>query len=666
MTPDPWQTPNPGAVLRVGCAAGFSGDRSDAAGPIVRALIDAAGPACLIFETLAERTLALAQLAKRSDPDAGYEPLLDDMLRPVLADCLQHHIRIVSNFGAANPQGAARHLLSIARELGCRTPRIAVVTGDDLLAHDAAAAGGALLGQARPKPMAALQQALLAAYPDDPLLRGWADGDAACAPVSANAYLGADAIAQALRAGADIVVAGRVADPSLTVGPAMAYFGWAADAWDVLARATMAGHLLECGAQVTGGYFADPGIKDVPDLATVGFPIAEIDAHGQCTITKPAGTGGCVYLRTVKEQLLYEVHDPSAYLTPDVVADLSQAVVTQQGPDRVALRGVRGHPRPGSFKVLACVPTGWLAEAEISYAGPRALQRAQLAADVLRQRLAGQGALRIDWIGALSVFADDAGCALAELQAPDILQARDIRLRAAWRHADRNRAERLNREVTALYTCGPAGGGGVRTSLRPTLGSRSCLMDRAMLTAGLQWFGVQPAAGATPVWPQHLVSANGEQQAACGQQLGAEQPARGPLPSMDGGAPQALWRFAHARTGDKGNTSNISLIAHDPADFDWLVEQVTPARVADGFADRRVTAVRRYLLPQLAAMNFVLDNALDGGVNDALNLDGHGKTLSFRLLEMLVVKPDLDRVVGPAEPGTDDALAAAMRSADAR
>jgi hypothetical protein len=434
------------APLLIGCAAGFSGDRVDAAGPVVDTLVARGGPAFLIFETLAERTLALAQLRRRADPDAGFEPLLDDMLRPVLARCLAHNIRIVSNFGAANPLAAARRIQAMATGMGLPAPRIAVVAGDDL--------SGA---------------------PHEPLLRAQLgaamDG---IRKVSANAYIGAEAIAAALDAGAQIVVAGRVADPSLTVGPAMSHFGWRADDWDRLARATMAGHLLECGAQVCGGYFADPGYKDVPELHNVGYPIAEIDSEGHCVVGKAAGTGGVVSLAGVKEQLLYEVHDPAAYLTPDVVADISAAQVSLAGPDRVALNGVRGHARPASLKVNVCHEGGWLAEGEISYAGPRAEARARLAAEVLRRRLP-ELSLRVDLIGALSVMGDDAGRLLAESPAGD---ARDVRLRVAATHADRAQAERLPREVTALYCCGPAGGGGVRTSLTPRLNTLSCLVPR--------------------------------------------------------------------------------------------------------------------------------------------------------------------------------------------
>ena len=448
-------------ILRIGCAAGFSGDRTDAAGPVVDALLAAGGPAFLIFETLAERTLALAQLARRANPDAGYEPLLDDMLRPVLARCLQGGIRIVSNFGAAHPEAAARRIHTLATDLGLPAPRIAVVQGDDLSA---------------PHQRPLLEQAL------GPALQG-------LDVVSANAYLGAEAIADALLAGADIVVCGRVADPSLAVGPTLAHFGWARDDWTRIARATMAGHLLECGTQVTGGYYADPGYKDVPGLATLGYPIAEIDADGHCTITKPAGTGGRIDAHTVKEQLLYEVHDPAAYLTPDVVADITEAEVTELAPDRVRLTGVRGHARPAGLKVNVCHATGWLAEGEISYAGARAEGRARLAAQVLRERLAGLGPLRADLIGVASVFADDGGQWLADQPAGD---AQDVRLRVALNHTDKPSAERLGREVTALYTCGPAGGGGVRTALRQRLGTVSCTVPREQVPASFRFIEAAP------------------------------------------------------------------------------------------------------------------------------------------------------------------------------
>lgn len=440
--------------LWVGCGAGFSGDRIDAAIPVVETLSRREGQRTLIFETLAERTLALAQIARRAHPDRGYEPLLDLFLPPILGACLQHRIAIVSNFGQANPAGAARRIAELARQAGLRAPRIAVVKGDDLTA--------------RPDSAHVLAQAGLTHQGD---------------LLSANAYLGAEPIAAALRDGADIVVTGRVADPSLVVGPAMAHYGWDASDWDRLGPATMAGHLLECGSQVSGGYFADPGYKDVPDLAHVGFPIARIDADGACEIGKAEHTGGVVDRRTVTEQLLYEVHDPAAYLTPDVIADISQAHIAETGPDTVALAGVRGHARPRTLKVNAYYEGGWLAEAEISYGGPRAEARARLAADVVRARLGEQVRLRVDLIGALSILADDRGTLLS--QHPDG-GARDVRLRLAATFTRREDAEALTREVNALYCCGPAGGGGVRTAIRPRLETRSGYIDRDLVPASYE------------------------------------------------------------------------------------------------------------------------------------------------------------------------------------
>jgi hypothetical protein len=453
---------SPASLLRIGCGAGFSGDRWDAAVPVVRTLRAAGGPAVLMFETLAERTLALAQLQRRRDPEAGWEPSLERFVAPVLADCVAAGIPIVGNFGAANPRGAALRLQQLAASLGLPSLRIAFVEGDDLFARASETAGT--------DPQRRALDTLLA-----DTLRGRRG-------VSANAYLGAAEIAQALRAGAQVVVTGRVADPALALGPMLAHFGWAGDDWDRLAAGTMAGHLLECGAQVCGGYFADPGVKDVPELAAVGFPFVEMHADGRFVVTKAGGTGGCVDRRTVTEQLLYEIHDPAAYLTPDVVADISQAQLAERGADRIEVRGVRGHPRPPTLKATVCYEGGWLAEGEISYAGPNAAARARLAAEVVRERLArlGHGALplRADLIGVASVFADDAG---RWWDARALPPAEDVRLRIASTCADQAPAEAVAREVLALYTCGPAGGGGVRTSVTPRLASDSCYVPREWL-----------------------------------------------------------------------------------------------------------------------------------------------------------------------------------------
>lgn len=439
-------------ALAVGCGAGFSGDRIDAPGPVVRTLIERGGPAVMMFEMLAERTLALAQLARKANPELGYETLLELVLRPILADCINHNITIVGNFGAANPRGAAAMIHRLARELGLRVARVAVVEGDDLSGvHGRQIVRDALGGDFDERRF-----------------------------VCANAYQGAFAIADAITAGAQVVVTGRVADPSLTLAPAIAHFGWTETDLDAMAGATMAGHLLECGAQVSGGYFADPGYKDVPNLDDVGFPIAEIAADGSCIVSKASNTGGLVDARTVKEQLLYEIHDPAMYLTPDVVADFSDAEVVEVGSNRVRLSGVRGHPRTPTLKANVFFDGGWLGEGEISYAGEGAETRARLAMDVMSKRVGCDLQLRFDLIGVMSVLGDDTD---RLLNATRKGAATDVRLRVAAKHEDSTQIDRMLRELTALWTGGPAGGGGVRVTKRQRLSQKSCLVPRERVPA---------------------------------------------------------------------------------------------------------------------------------------------------------------------------------------
>ncbi|MXP64533.1 DUF1446 domain-containing protein [Roseomonas sp. M0104] len=460
------------ALLRIGCGSGFSGDRLDAPGPVVEALVAAAGPAALMLEVLGERTLALAQRERLHRPEAGFEPALLDLLWPVLARCAAHGIPIVTNGGAANPRGAARAVLGLARELGLPDLRVGVVEGDDIRGT------GALAD-----------------------LDPW-EGDAGAVlepdkVIAANVYLGAAPIAEALRRGAQVVVTGRCSDPALALGPMLAHFGWAEDDWDRLAAGTMAGHLLECGAQVTGGYFADPGVKDVPGdalgMATLGFPIAEIGAEGSVLITKPAGTGGRVDRQTVTEQLLYELHDPAAYLTPDVVLDITGVTAAEEAPDRVRLAGARGRPRPERLKATVSLPGGWLGEGEISYAGPNARARAELAGRTLLERLkllGLEGQARLDLIGVVSVFDGDAG-ALREASGHS---PADLRLRLAFASEGRAAAERAAREVLSLYCCGPAGGGGVRTRVTDRIRTLSFLVPRERLAPRVSLLSLEEAA----------------------------------------------------------------------------------------------------------------------------------------------------------------------------
>jgi hypothetical protein len=437
----------------IGCGAGFSGDRFDAAVPVVATLSSLPGPRFLIYEVLAERTLAIAQRIRREQPDQGYSPFLDHYLPLVLADCHRHGIRIVTNMGSANPVGAAKRVLELGRELGLKKLRIAAVTGDDLLAVMTE-------NQIR----------------EQPTLEGIGLGNKPI--LSANIYLGAQCVAEALAQHADVVLVGRTTDAALSLGPLLHCFGWQGDDLDRLAQGTICGHLLECGAQVTGAYYPDPGFKDVPDLARVGFPIAQIDDDGSIIITKADNTGGLVSRATVIEQLLYEVHDPHNYLTPDVTLDLGEVEIQETGQNRVRVSGARGKVPPPTLKATICVDAGWLGEAEISYAGPNALARAELAANIVRERCAAIGitdTVRVDVLGTQALFDDN-----ARQRRQRLSPARDgeYRVRAAVRSNDASTARKVADEVLSLYCSGPAGGAGVRQSVTSQIGTASILIGR--------------------------------------------------------------------------------------------------------------------------------------------------------------------------------------------
>ena len=349
-----------------------------------------------------------------------------ELIRPILDDCVRAGIVIVGNFGVANPLAAARVIKGIARELGIHSLRIAIVSGDDL--------------------RGTLDFNELEVWEGD---RGLPPGDDDV--IAANVYIGAKPIADAISAGAQVVVTGRVADPSLALGPLVAHYGWAWDDWDRLARGTLAGHLLECGSQITGGYFADPEFKDVPSPENIGFPIAEIELDGSLVITKAEGTGGLVTLATVKEQILYEMHDPESYITPDVILDITRVEIQEVGPDRVTVRGARGRPAPQTLKATVGFAGDWLGEAEISYAGPNALARARLAIDVVEKRLGMRGLdlrRRFDLIGAVSVFDSDNGSMRRRFEG--VGDCADIRMRLAISGPEKIEVEKALQEVLAL------------------------------------------------------------------------------------------------------------------------------------------------------------------------------------------------------------------------
>ncbi len=443
----------PDTVFHIGNAAGFATDRVDAGVPVVKALIESGAPAALFYETLAERTLAYAQRNRLRDPEKGYTPDLERFLSPVLADCVAHGIPILGNFGAANPAGAAKAIHRLAKELGIEGIKVAVVEGDDV--------------------REGLPSMQVQAWEEEPLFDVGREDI-----VAANAYLGARPIADALALGADVVVTGRVTDSALALAPLLHHFGWDGADWDRIAAGVLTGHLLECGAQATGGYFADPGYKDVSDMANIGYPIAEVTGDGEIVLTKPAGTGGRVDERTVKEQILYEIHDPANYLTPDVTLDLMDVRAEKVGFDRVKITGARGRPAPETLKVTISFAGGWLGEGEISYAGPGASARARLAAQTAKTRVEREFPglpVRTDVLGLVSVLdGDDGGLADAQPET----EWQDVRVRLAVNAEDEVTAARAAREVETLYCAGPAGGAGVRLNVTPRIKTASCLIPR--------------------------------------------------------------------------------------------------------------------------------------------------------------------------------------------
>jgi hypothetical protein len=439
--------------IKIGSGAGYSGDRIE---PAVE-LAEKGDIDYLIFECLAERTIAIAQRARMKDPGAGYDPLLADRMRAVLGLCSEKGIRIITNMGAANPLAAAAKVREIAQSMNLHGLKVAAVLGDDVL---------------------------------DTLRNGDYIDDTGC-PVnrlgdrllSANAYLGAQPLVDALAQGADVVITGRAADPALVLAPLIHEFGWAMDDWHRLGQGTLVGHLLECAGQITGGYFADPGYKDVAGLARLGFPIGEVSEDGSVVITKVEGSGGQVTAATCKEQILYEIHDPRAYLTPDVVADFSGVQITEVGPDRVRISGATGRARPQTLKVSIGYIDSYIGEGQMSYAGPGALARARLALAIVEERLKITGVqaseIRYDILGVNAMHGDRLSASHPEPY--------EVRIRVAGRTDSLREAVRIANEVESLYTCGPAGGGGATKSAKDIVAVLSTLLPRDDVTTSVHF-----------------------------------------------------------------------------------------------------------------------------------------------------------------------------------
>ena len=432
--------------IRIGCGAGFSGDRLDPA--II--LAEKGKLDYLVLECLAERTIALAQKRKIKDQTKGYDPLLERRIESLLPFLVKNKVTLITNMGAANPMEGARKVVAIARKSNLKI-KIAAVAGDDVFDK--------------------LDTSALAIETNESLKNS---GEF----ISANAYLGVDGILRGLQAGADIVITGRVADPSLFLAPMIFEFAWPTTDYGLMGKGTVIGHLLECAGHITGGYFADPVKKPVEGLHQLGHPFADIGKDGSAVISKVEGTGGVVNLQTVKEQLLYEVINPFEYFTPDVIADFTSVKLKEIGKDQVEVTGGHGKAKPATYKISIGYKAFWLGEGEISYAGQFAFERAKLAGEIIAKRFS-EGLvisdhpitdIRVDYIGVSSVHRTDFKTTSSSPY--------EVRLRVAGKAKTLDDAALIGEEVEALYTNGPAGGGGVRKLVNEVIGIVSTLIDR--------------------------------------------------------------------------------------------------------------------------------------------------------------------------------------------
>ncbi|AXE20407.1 ABC transporter substrate-binding protein [Runella rosea] len=439
-------------TIRIGCGAGFSGDRLE---PAV-ILAEQGNLDYLVLECLAERTIALAQKRKRADATKGYDPLLERRIEHLLPILVKNNVCLITNMGAANPIEGAKKILEIAQKQGVRV-KVAAVIGDELS-----------------EKLKEMSDEIFTFNNEDfaiNLIKNHSSHNPPFSPlISANAYMGVEGILEALKTEAQIIITGRVADPSLFLAPMIHEFGWATDDYNLLGQGTVVGHLLECAGQITGGYFADPITKPVTNMDTLGHPFADVFADGSAIIGKVEDTGGVVNLATVKEQLLYEVVNPYAYLTPDVSANFTTVQLEEIAENQVKVWGGTGHEKPPTLKVSVGYQAGFLGEGEISYAGHNALARAQLAGDTLEKRLkADFPDLRTDYVGVSAIHRTD-----FERQ----IEPYEVRLRLASNADTAQKAALIGEEVEALYTNGPAGGGGARKYVTELVGIVSVLVDR--------------------------------------------------------------------------------------------------------------------------------------------------------------------------------------------
>lgn len=592
-----------GKVVRIGGASGFWGDSSVGAPQLVNSgQID-----YLVFDYLAELTMSILAGARLKKPELGYATdFVGVAMKAVLRDVVAKGIRVVSNAGGVNPEGCAAALAALAKEQGVDL-KIAVVTGDDVMP---------LLSELRESGNVKEMQSG-AKLPEKVL--------------TANAYLGALPVKAALDAGAQVVITGRCVDSAVTLGVLMHEFGWTSTDYDLLAGGSLAGHILECGCQATGGLHTD--WDTVPGWDIMGYPIAECRADGSFVLAKPEGTGGKITPAVIGEQMLYEIADPTTYILPDVICDFTQVILQQAGSQRVDVRGARGRAPTTSYKVCATHVEGFKTSAQLTIVGFDAVAKARRTGEAILDRTsamlekAGLGpysASNLEVVGAESCYGPHARATAA----------REVVLRLTVTHARKEALDLFAREVAPAGTSwapGTTGSGGGRASASPSIRQYSFLLDKARLNPAVLVNGestaiTQPAGQASPAAATRV----------------ADSIATGA--GMDAGTPSSmvevpLIRLAYARSGDKGDISNIGIIARRPDLLPVLRAQVTEAAVAAYLAHLVKGKVTRYDLPGINAFNFVCEQALGGGGMASLRNDPLGKGMAQILLSMPVRVP---------------------------
>jgi Acyclic terpene utilisation family protein AtuA len=593
------------SVVRIANASGYWGDDPEA---LYRQVTG--GPLDYVtMDFLAEITMVILQRQRARDPKAGFAYDFVRQLETALPAIVERGITVVVNAGGINPAGCADAVAAVCQAAGVSLP-IGVVSGDDVLPRLAAleAAGTTLDhmdGERR--------------YDE---VRGRI--------VAANAYLGARPVVEALRGGARIVVTGRTTDAALILAPLVHEFGWSWDDWDRLAAGIAAGHILECGAQATGGNFTD--WQRVPSMLDTGYPIAEAAPDGSFVVTKHPNTGGVVTPRTVTEQLLYEIGDPHAYLTPDVSADFTTLQLTQDGTDRVRVSGARGAPPPQTLKLSMVYRHGYRAVGTVLISGPSVIAKADRLAEMIWHRVGTDFAdRRTDCIGFNACW----GGAAATGPEPN-----EIIFRVAVADPDRRKLQRFSTQLLGFALQGPPGLGifGGRPEVQEAYGFWPALVPRQLVDAavavrrdGAETTAVVPMAlpvAAAPLAPEPSGGA-------------AAEPDRG---AADGpprrARPVRLATIAYARSGDKGDHANIGVAARSPEAYAFLRETLSAKRVRAFYQDLIDGPAVRYELPNLLALNFLLHNALGGGGTLSLRVDHQGKTLAQGLLTMELDVPD--------------------------